>query len=66
MVQHGLGISMMCELTLKGRADAVRLLPVAPESYRELGLAMRGAPEEGSALYKFMKVAQRWISENGY
>ena len=41
MVSHGLGVSMMTELTVRGRTDGVKLLPVEPASSRELGLAVR-------------------------
>ena len=41
MVEHGLGISMLSELIIKGRSDAVKVLPVVPEVSRTLALAMK-------------------------
>ena len=34
MVEHGLGVSMMTELTLRGRGDGVLLVPVEPSRTR--------------------------------
>ena len=41
MVEHGLGISMLSELIIKGRTDAVKVLPIVPEVSRTLALAMK-------------------------
>lgn len=41
MVEHGIGVSMMTELTLRGRGDGVLLVPVEPKSARRLGMAVR-------------------------
>ena len=41
MVEHGLGISMLSELIIKGRDDAVKVLPIVPEVSRTLALAMK-------------------------
>ena len=41
MVEHGLGISMLSELIIKGRVDAVKVLPIVPEVSRTLALAMK-------------------------
>ena len=41
MVEHGLGISMLSELILEGRADNVKILPIVPEVSRTLALAMK-------------------------
>ena len=41
MVEHGLGISMLSELIIKGRADAVKVLPIVPEVSRTLALAVK-------------------------
>ena len=61
MVAHGLGVSMMTELTLKGRADAVMIRPVAPASSRELGVAVRSMQEASAALVRFIDCTQRVI-----
>ncbi|MGM9557772.1 MAG: LysR family transcriptional regulator [Oscillospiraceae bacterium] len=61
MVAHGLGVSMMTELTLKGRAEAVMIRPVAPASSRELGVAVRSMQEASAALVRFIDCTQRVI-----
>ena len=38
MVEHGLGISILSELILKGRQDDVLAVPLAPAAVRELGI----------------------------
>lgn len=63
MVSHGLGVSMMAELTLKGRADDVLLLPVEPSASRELGIAIRKGEEEYPAVSAFVECAKRVVSE---
>ncbi len=59
MVAHGLGVSMMTELTLKGRADAVLIRPVTPAASRELGVAVRSMREASAALVRFIDCTQR-------
>lgn len=41
MVEHGLGISMLSELIIAGRVDAVKVLPIVPAVSRTLALAMK-------------------------
>ena len=41
MVEHGLGISMLSELIIKNRTDAVKVLPIVPEVSRTLALAVK-------------------------
>jgi len=53
MVSHGLGVSMMTELTVRGRTDGVKLLPVEPASSRELGLAVRSLDAASDGLRHF-------------
>ncbi|KIR02762.1 LysR family transcriptional regulator [Lachnospiraceae bacterium TWA4] len=38
MVSHGLGVSMMSELMIRGRTDDVLCIPVTPSASRELGV----------------------------
>ena len=39
MVEHGLGVSILSRLVLKGRSDDVLALPLNPPAVRELGVA---------------------------
>ena len=63
MVAHGLGVSMMTELTLRGHADHVLLVPVEPASARELGMARRAGENSSPALQQFIDCTQRVLSE---
>jgi len=63
MVEHGLGISMMTELTLRGRTNNIKLLPVEPTAYRDLGIAVRSANAATAHLQKFIACAKRMVAE---
>lgn len=63
MVSHGLGVSMMTELTVRGRTDGVKLLPVEPASSRELGLAVRSLDAANDGLRHFIDCTKRVVAE---
>ena len=63
MVEHGLGLSMMTELTLKGRTGKVLLLPVEPASHRELGVALRSLKDAPERLKTFIACTQKVVRE---
>ena len=63
MVSHGLGVSMMTELTVRGRTDGVKLLPVEPASSRELGLAVRSLDAASDGLRRFIDCTTRVVAE---
>ena len=63
MVEHGLGVSMMTELTLRGRGDGVLLVPVEPKSARELGMAVRAGEGRQASLQQFLECAQTVLAE---
>ena len=63
MVSHGLGVSMMTELTVRGRTDGVKLLPVEPSSSRELGLAVRSLDAASDGLRHFIDCTKRVVAE---
>ena len=63
MVSHGLGVSMMTELTVRGRTDGVKLLPVEPASSRELGLAVRSLDAASDDLRHFIDCTKRVVAE---
>lgn len=63
MVEHGLGISMMTELTLRGRTERVRVVPVAPSASRELGLALRSVSDAPQSLKNFIACVKRVVPE---
>ena len=63
MVEHGLGVSMMTELTLRGRGDGVLLVPVEPRSARELGMAVHKGEGHPVSLRQFIECAQAVLAE---
>ena len=63
MVSHGLGVSMLTELTVRGRTDGVKLLPVEPASSRELGLAVRSLDAASDGLRHFIDCTKRVVAE---
>ena len=63
MVEHGLGISMMTELTLKGRTERVLTLPAEPAASRELGVAVRSLDDAPDILKRFIACTQRIVRE---
>ena len=63
MVSHGLGVSMMTELTVRGRTAGVKLLPVEPASSRELGLAVRSLDAASDGLRHFIDCTKRVVAE---
>ena len=63
MVEHGLGVSMMTERTLRGRGDGVLLVPVGPKSARELGMAVRAGEGRQASLQQFLECAQTVLTE---
>lgn len=63
MVSHGLGVSMMTELTVRGRTDGVKLLPAEPASSRELGLAVRSLDAASDGLRHFIDCTKRVVAE---
>lgn len=63
MVSHGLGVSMMTELTLRGRTEGVKLLPVAPAGARELGVAVHSLTDASDGLRRFIECTRRLVAE---
>ena len=63
MVEHGLGVSMMPALPLRGRGAGVLLVPVAPTSARELGMAVRAGEGRQASLQQFLECAQTVLTE---
>ncbi|MGM9572852.1 MAG: LysR family transcriptional regulator [Hominicoprocola sp.] len=63
MVEHGLGISMMTDLTLRGRTERVKVVPVVPFASRDLGLAVRSVSDAAPSLRRFIACVQRMVPE---
>ncbi len=63
MVEQGLGISIMPELLLKGRRDALQILPLIPEAKRTIGLAIAAGGKAGPATRRFADYVVRYVTE---
>ena len=61
MVEHGLGISILPGLILRGRVENVEVRPLKPWSYRQLGLALLSKEELTPAAKIFIKYAQDYL-----
>lgn len=63
MVEHGLGVSILSELVLKGRKGGVQALPLQPFAVRELGIAARPHKELRTAVRQFITEAKAMIEK---
>lgn len=63
MVEHGLGISVLSELVLRGRTNDVLALPMDPPAVRELGIAVPLKRELRPIVRQFIAQAQRIIEK---
>ena len=63
MVEHGLGLSILSELVMRGRKDRVQALPLTPPAYRELGVVLQRRSNEQEPLRSFLAHACRTVME---
>ena len=63
MVEHGLGVSILSELVIKGRKDNVQAVPMDPPAVRELGIAARPRKELRPLARKFIAAARDMIEK---
>ena len=63
MVEHGLGVSVLSRLVLRGRQDSVRALPLLPRAVRELGIAARPRKELRPIVRKFIAQSRDMIEK---
>ena len=63
MVEHGLGISVLSELVMRGRQDHVLALPLMPPAYRQLGIAYRTDGRDAQLIERFVACARDRIME---
>lgn len=62
MVGHGLGISMMTELMIRGRTDDVICIPVEPSAIRELGMGTHIRKNETDSIRKLKDCILEFIN----
>lgn len=63
MVKHGLGVSVLSRLVLRGRQNSVRALPLEPRAVRELGIAARPQKELRPIARQFIRQACEMIEK---
>ena len=64
MVAHGLGVSIMTELIMAGRNEtSVRVLPIEPRAFRELGIIVRSRRELKPAVLDLIQCAGETVRE---
>ena len=63
MVGHGLGLSMMTELMIRGRTDDVLCVPVRPTAMRELGMGTHRDRKPWAPIQKLKDCMLAYIGE---
>ena len=63
MVEHGLGVSVLSRLVLRGRQNSVRALPLLPQAFRKLGIAARPRKELRPIVRKFITPSRDMIEK---
>ena len=63
MVEQGLGVSIMPELLLTGRADNVRVMELVPGASRTIGMVVREGDAAGPAAQRFAEYVVDWVRE---
>lgn len=60
MVEHGLGISMLSELCVRGRSGNVLCLPIEPDASRQIGIALAVKKKPTDVVRRFVSHAKRF------
>ena len=63
MVEHGLGVSMLSRLILKGRKNEALILPVCPEVSRTLAVSVKQDKVLGAPLKRLIAIAKELAKE---
>ena len=63
MVEHGLGVSVLSRLVLRGRQNSVRALPLLPQAFRKLGIAAHPRKELRPIVRKFITQSRDMIEK---
>ncbi len=63
MVGRGLGLSIMAELMIRGRADEALCVPLEPNTIRELGMGMAPAESHSESINKLKNCVISYIDE---
>lgn len=63
MVEHGLGVSILSELVLKGRRNNIRALPLEPAACRSIGIAVQSLEGASPMVRQFIEYARRLVPQ---
>jgi DNA-binding transcriptional LysR family regulator len=63
MVEHSLGISMLSELIVANRRDAVKMLPIVPEVYRTVAIAVKADETMTLPVKRLISIAKEMVKE---
>ena len=63
MVANGLGVSIVPELLLMGRADSIAAVPLDPPMWRSIALAIPQSSENRPAVKRFGAFMEEWSKE---
>jgi len=61
MVENGLGMSILPELLLEGRAGRCRVMELSPPAKRVIALAVPAESRSGPAIRRFADHVRRWV-----
>lgn len=61
MVEHGLGLTILSELVMKSMSADVRVMPLDPPAWREIGILTARQRPEDRALSRFVRCAERTV-----
>jgi len=61
MVEHGLGVTILSELVLRSVQARVRVLPLEPASWRQLGAITDGRRRDDRLLRRFLRCTQETL-----
>ncbi len=64
LIEHGMGVTMLPELAIRGRSNNVQVIPVLPYSCRELGIAVHSLERSSPVVQDFIKMSQEMIADN--
>lgn len=63
MVEHGLGVSVLSELCIKGIGDYVKAVPLAPRACRKMGVIMSDRQPNDRNIRRIIRIAQDTLKE---
>lgn len=65
MVQEGIGLTIIPELTLPGHPENVSVVDLMPEVHRQIGLAVKSIKNCTPAVKEFIQTAQKYVLVSG-